>query len=51
MELLGRLAAVVGISLVLTVLLIVIYQDERLQMQPGPETISQASTASADGTP
>ncbi len=51
MELLGRLAAVVGISLVLTLLLIVIYQDDRLQMPPEPETISQASTASADGTP
>lgn len=47
MELLGRLCTALGISLVLTLLLLVLYQDDGGQAQPGPATISQASTASA----
>ena len=53
MELLGRLAAVVGISLVLTLLLLVLYQDDSAaaNMEPLP-TITAAATASArTGTP
>lgn len=42
MELLGRLAAVVGISLVLTLLLLVLYQDDSAQaMEPQSVSISQ----------
>jgi hypothetical protein len=53
MELLGRLAAVVGISLVLTLLLLVLYQDDTAQAQePGPSTaITQAASATANGAP
>ncbi|HZM62628.1 MAG TPA: hypothetical protein VFB85_22635 [Vicinamibacterales bacterium] len=53
MELLGRLAAVVGISLVLTLLLLVLYQDDAAQAQePGPSTaITQAASATANGAP
>jgi hypothetical protein len=53
MELLGRLAAVVGISLVLTLLLLVLYQDDSVQAQePGPSTaITQAASATANGAP
>ena len=55
MELLGRLAAVVGISLVLTMLLLVLYQDDgtSANMEPVP-TITAAATTSAaahGGTP
>jgi hypothetical protein len=48
MELLRRLGAVVGISLVLTLLLIVLYQDERAEA--GTDT-PQTSVASISGTP
>ena len=50
MELLGRLAAVVGISLVLTLLLLVLYQDEgaAANMEPVP-TVTAAATAPAHG--
>ena len=53
MELLGRLAAVVGISLVITLLLLVLYQDDTAQAQePGPSTaITQAASATANGAP
>lgn len=53
MELLGRLGAAIGISLVLTLLLLVLYQDDGPQMQDQPSsiTISQAAAASAHGTP
>lgn len=54
MELLGRLAAVIGISLVLTLLLLVLYQDDSAaaNMEPLP-TITAAATAAPapDGTP
>ena len=54
MELLGRLAAVVGISLVLTLLLLVLYQDDAaLAMQAEP-ALTQAVTAAGSaqsGTP
>lgn len=55
MELLGRLAAVIGISLVLTLLLLVLYQDDSAaaNMDPLP-TITAAVTATAhsgSGTP
>jgi hypothetical protein len=50
-ELLGRLGVVVGISLVLTVLLMVLYQDDGMEMQPEPASITQASAAPAAGTP
>jgi len=50
MELLGRLCVVVGISLVLTLLLLVLYQDDSSQAPPLP-TITQVATAPADGTP
>lgn len=47
-ELLSRLGAVIGISLVLTVLLLVLYQDDRTQT----ETIDLTATAvTASGTP
>ena len=51
MELLGRLGAVVGISLVLTLLLLVLYQDDGMQMLPEPASITQASTSPVPGTP
>ena len=44
MELLGRVLAALGISLVLTLLLLVLYQDDG-QQQPAPTTITQATTA------
>lgn len=52
MELLGRLAAVVGISLVLTVLLLVLYQDESAaaNIEPLP-TITAAAAPANSGTP
>jgi hypothetical protein len=54
MELLGRLAAVVGISLALTLLLLVLYQDDGMQLrtqEPQPAAMTQATAASAVGTP
>ena len=53
-ELLHRLGVVVGISLVLTVLLMVLYQDDAsAQLQDEPATITQSATntASGHGTP
>ncbi len=50
MELLGRLGAAIGISLVLTLLLLVLYQDDSsAQMQPGTTAAAQAATS--HGTP
>ena len=49
MELLGRLGAAIGISLVLTLLLLVLYQDDKTQ--PEPATMTQASSVTANGTP
>jgi len=51
MELLGRLGAALGISLVLTLLLLVLYQDDSVQMQPETATISHAAAAVTHGTP
>jgi hypothetical protein len=45
MELLGRVATAVGISLVITVLLLVLYQDDRAQVQPEPATVTHAANA------
>jgi len=50
-ELLGRLGVALGISLVLTLLLLVLYQDDGTQFQPETSSISQASPAPHDGTP
>jgi hypothetical protein len=51
MELLGRLGVAIGISLVLTLLMLVLYQDDSAQaMQPEITGISQASAATAQGT-
>ena len=50
MELLNRLGAVVGISLVLTLLLLVLYQDDVTQAQQGPD-VTQMSASSLSGTP
>ena len=44
MELLGRVLAALGISLVLTLLLLVLYQDDA-QQQPVPTAITQTTTA------
>ena len=44
MELFGRLLVALGISLVLTLLLLVLYQDDG-QQQPAPAAITHASTA------
>ena len=44
MELLGRVLVALGISLVLTLLLLVLYQDDS-QQQPAPTAITQATTA------
>jgi len=51
MELLGRLCAAFGISLILTLALLALYQDDGGQAQPEPATITQASAAPANGTP
>ena len=53
MELLQRLGVAIGISLVLTLLLLVLYQDDSSeQLQPEPASITQASTAAnTHGTP
>lgn len=48
MELLARLGAVLGISLVLTLLLLVLYQDDSQQTQVAqPAAITQVSTTAA----
>ena len=44
MELFGRVLAALGISLVLTLVLLVLYQDDT-QQQAGPAAMSQVSTA------
>ena len=49
MELLGRLGVALGISLVLTVLMLVLYQDDGSE-QPETTSVTQASAA-AHGTP
>ena len=57
MELLGRVLAAFGISLVLTLLLLVLYQDDSQAAQPAaPAAITQAAApgaieASAAATP
>jgi hypothetical protein len=51
MELLGRLGAVIGISLVLTVLLLVLYQDDSTQQFQPESTTIQAAAAIDHGTP
>ena len=52
-ELLGRLGVAIGISLVLTLLLLVLYQDDATQLQQSETNgMTQASTAAAaHGTP
>jgi hypothetical protein len=46
MELLGRVAVAFGISLVLTLLLLVLYQDDSARaMEPEPVAITQATNA------
>jgi hypothetical protein len=52
-ELLQRLGVAIGISLVLTLILLVLYQDDATQAaQPQPASITQAATAATDhGTP
>ena len=46
MELLGRVATALGISLVLTLLLLVLYQDDSAQaMEPEQVTIAQTANA------
>ena len=52
-ELLQRLGVAIGISLVLTLLLMVLYQDDGM-MQAEATTVSQSATAgatAAHGTP
>lgn len=55
MELLGRLGVAIGISLVLTLLLLVLYQDDSTQLQPQAASITQAVAGAAavtsHGTP
>ena len=54
MELLQRLGVVIGISLVLTLLLLVLYQDDasaQLQVEPPSITQTAATSASGYGTP
>jgi hypothetical protein len=48
-ELLGRLGAVIGISLVITVLLLVLYQDDK--SAGDTPNFTQATNATANGTP
>jgi hypothetical protein len=43
MELLGRVFAAVGISLVLTLLLLVLYQDDPQAQMQAPQTMTQMS--------
>ena len=46
MELLGRVATAIGISLVITLLLMVLYQDDGAQVQSAePPSITHASNA------
>ena len=57
MELLGRVLVALGISLALTALLLVLYQDDAQATQPEPTAITQAvnpgtiQAASAAATP
>ena len=55
LELLGRLGVALGISLVLTLLLLVLYQDDSTQLQPQATSITQAVAGAAaitsHGTP
>lgn len=44
MELFGRVCAALGISLILTLLLLVLYQDDT-QQQDGPAAMTQISTS------
>jgi len=48
-ELLGRLGVALGISLVLTLVLLVLYQDDRTQADT--LDLTQATAVTADGTP
>jgi hypothetical protein len=50
MELLGRVCAAIAISLALTLLLLVLYQDDAVQTQIS-SAISQPAAAPEDGTP
>jgi hypothetical protein len=43
MELLGRVCTALGISLVLTLLLLVLYQDDPQAQMPGPATMTRVS--------
>lgn len=43
MELLGRVFTAIGISLVLTLLLLVLYQDDPQAQMQGPQTMTQVS--------
>ena len=45
MELLGRVCAALGISLVLTLLLLVLYQDDPQAQMPEPSTMTQVSAS------
>jgi hypothetical protein len=45
MELLGRVATALGISLVITVLMLVLYQDDGAQVQPESAPITHAANA------
>ena len=54
MDLLGRLCAVVGISLVITLLLLVLYQDDAAgvnNLEPVPMTDAATSSTAHGGTP
>jgi hypothetical protein len=53
MELLGRLCAVIGISLVLTLLLLVLYQDEGAgaNSEPVPSITASATASAPDSAP
>lgn len=50
MELFGRVCVALGISLILTLLLLVLYQDDT-QQQAGPAAMTQVSTAADPITP
>jgi len=50
MELLGRVCTALGISLILTLLLLVLYQDDG-QQQEGPAAMTQISTVADPITP
>jgi hypothetical protein len=50
MELFGRVCVALGISLVLTLLLLVLYQDDT-QQQAGTAAMTQVSTAADPITP